>query len=95
MTPSAEPPVRRKPRAKHTGDLKKLPEFQTEDQERKFWPTADSTQYLDGHRPLPASPASATRSPSNRSRKLPANISFTSATLPPSTPHSHPSPCYC
>jgi hypothetical protein len=27
--------------------MKQLPEFNTEDQERKFWATADSTQYLD------------------------------------------------
>ena len=26
---------------------KKIPEFKSEDQERKFWSTADSTQYLD------------------------------------------------
>lgn len=26
---------------------KKLPEFKTEDQERNFWATADSTEYLD------------------------------------------------
>ena len=26
---------------------KKLPEFKTEDDERKFWATADSTQYVD------------------------------------------------
>jgi len=26
---------------------KKIPEFKSEDQERKFWATADSTQYLD------------------------------------------------
>lgn len=26
---------------------KKLPEFKTEDDERKFWATADSTKYVD------------------------------------------------
>ena len=26
---------------------KRLPEFQNEDEERKFWATADSTEYLD------------------------------------------------
>lgn len=26
---------------------KKLPEFKNEDEERKFWATADSTEYLD------------------------------------------------
>lgn len=26
---------------------KKLPEFKSEDEERKFWATADSTQYLE------------------------------------------------
>jgi predicted DNA binding CopG/RHH family protein len=26
---------------------KNLPEFKSEDEERKFWATADSTQYLD------------------------------------------------
>jgi predicted DNA binding CopG/RHH family protein len=26
---------------------KKLPEFSTEDEERKFWATADSTKYVD------------------------------------------------
>jgi len=29
------------------GHLKKLPEFKSEDQERKFWATADSTEYVD------------------------------------------------
>ena len=27
--------------------MKKLPEFHSEDEERKFWATADSTKYLD------------------------------------------------
>jgi len=26
---------------------KKLPEFKNEDEERKFWATADSTEYVD------------------------------------------------
>jgi predicted DNA binding CopG/RHH family protein len=26
---------------------KKIPEFKSEDQERKFWATADSTEYVD------------------------------------------------
>jgi predicted DNA binding CopG/RHH family protein len=26
---------------------KKLPEFKTEDEEREFWATADSTEYMD------------------------------------------------
>jgi len=26
---------------------KKIPEFKTEDEERKFWATADSTEYVD------------------------------------------------
>jgi hypothetical protein len=26
---------------------KKIPEFKSEDEERKFWATADSTQYVD------------------------------------------------
>jgi len=47
-TPSSQPLLRRKPtRAKHTSDMKKLPEFKAEDEERKFWATADSSQYLD------------------------------------------------
>ena len=28
---------------------KKLPEFKSEDAERKFWVTADSTEYVDWH----------------------------------------------
>lgn len=34
---------------KSTADIKKktLPSFQNEDEERKFWVSADSTQYLD------------------------------------------------
>ena len=27
--------------------MKKLPEFKNEDEERKFWATADSTEYVD------------------------------------------------
>lgn len=27
--------------------LKKIPKFKTEDEERKFWSTADSTEYVD------------------------------------------------
>jgi hypothetical protein len=27
--------------------MKKLPEFKNEDDERKFWATADSTEYVD------------------------------------------------
>jgi predicted DNA binding CopG/RHH family protein len=27
--------------------MKKLPEFKSEDDERKFWATADSTEYVD------------------------------------------------
>jgi predicted DNA binding CopG/RHH family protein len=27
--------------------MKKIPEFKTEDAEREFWATADSTQYID------------------------------------------------
>jgi predicted DNA binding CopG/RHH family protein len=27
--------------------LKTIPEFKSEDEERKFWATADSTQYID------------------------------------------------
>src|ERR1700722_20020459 len=30
-----------------TDTKKKLPEFKSEDRERKFWATADSTQYLN------------------------------------------------
>jgi predicted DNA binding CopG/RHH family protein len=33
---------------KHGKDMKKkLPEFKNEDDERKFWATADSTEYVD------------------------------------------------
>jgi len=30
-----------------TEGMKKIPEFKNEDEERKFWATADSTQYID------------------------------------------------
>jgi len=33
------------------GDMKKrLPEFKSEDEERNFWATADSTKYVTGRR---------------------------------------------
>src|ERR1039458_3181852 len=30
------------------GDMKKVPEFKSEDEEFEFWSTADSTEYVDG-----------------------------------------------
>src|ERR1700737_4281744 len=30
-----------------TGTMKELPKFKSEDEERKFWETADSTKYVD------------------------------------------------
>ncbi len=27
--------------------MKEIPKFKSEDEERKFWPTADSTKYID------------------------------------------------
>jgi predicted DNA binding CopG/RHH family protein len=29
------------------GSMKKIPEFKSEEEERKFWATADSTEYID------------------------------------------------
>jgi hypothetical protein len=37
---------------------KKLPEFKTEDDERKFWATADSTKYVDWQSGKPQEPRS-------------------------------------
>ena len=35
--------------------LKKMPEFKTEAEEREFWETCDSTDYLDWNQAKPAS----------------------------------------
>ncbi len=32
--------------------FKSIPEFKTEDEERKFWATADTTEYFDTSKPI-------------------------------------------
>ncbi|MCA0374252.1 MAG: BrnA antitoxin family protein [Gemmatimonadetes bacterium] len=44
-SPSKRPDAKPKPRTK--APLKAIPHFRSEDEEREFWATADSTKYFD------------------------------------------------
>ncbi len=51
--------------------MKKLPKFKNEDSERKFWATADSTQYVDWSSATRAKPVNLKPSSKTISLRLP------------------------
>ncbi len=56
--------------------LKKLPKFKNEDEERKFWDTHDSTDYVDWSKAIAGNNLFPNLKPSSRSisLRLPAHI---------------------
>lgn len=55
-------------------NLKTVPKFKTEDEEREFWATHDSTRYVDWRRARPATFSRLKPSTSTISLRLPESL---------------------